>query len=229
MAKLEVAKKRSFNVEPTDKPIAVISGDIVNSTKLTTDQFSQLLKRIKEIQKWITEENSSNVHSIERGDEFQTVIHDIENALKYTITYRVGIKALGKKFDSRISFAIASNADLRESVSESMGGAFFLSGRGLKAMKNERLFFNSDRIELIEHFDLLFKFLDRQLTELTSRQCEVMLPMLQTSEGLSINELAEKLSIATATASKSLKASGWPLINEINCRFIDQVAGLKYV
>ena len=108
-----------------------------------------------------------------------------------------------------------------------MGEAFVLSGRGLKALKSDRLLFNSDRFELTEHFDLLFKYLDRQLTELTSRQCEVMLPILRTNEGLSISELAEKLDVATA--SKSLKASDWPLISEPNWRFINQVAGLKYV
>ncbi len=211
------------------KPIAVISGDIVNSTKLTSEQFEQLLKRIKDIQKWITEGNSSNAHSIERGDEFQSVVHDIESALRYTIIYRLGIKALGNEFDSRISFAIASNADLRESVSESMGEAFVLSGRGLKALKSARLLFNSDSFELTEHFDLLFKYLDRQLTELTSRQCEVILPMLRTNEGLLGGELAEKLNVATSTISKSLKASGWPLISELNRKFINQVVGLRYV
>lgn len=211
------------------KPIAVISGDIVNSTKLTSEQFEQLLNRIKEIQKWITEGNSSNVHSIERGDEFQSVVHDIESALRYTIIYRLGIKALGNEFDSRISFAIASNADLRESVSESMGEAFVLSGRGLKALKNARLLFNSDSSELAEYFDLLFKYLDRQLTELTSRQCEVILPMLQTNEGLLVGELAEKLNVATSTISKSLKASGWPLISELNRKFINKVVELRHV
>ncbi|GGK47620.1 hypothetical protein [Aliivibrio fischeri] len=211
------------------KPIAVISGDIVNSTKLTSEQFEQLLNRIKEIQKWITEGNSSNVHSIERGDEFQSVVHDIESALRYTIIYRLGIKALGNEFDSRISFAIASNADLRESVSESMGEAFVLSGRGLKTLKNARLLFNSDSSELAEYFDLLFKYLDRQLTELTSRQCEVILPMLQTNEGLLVGELAEKLNVATSTISKSLKASGWSLISELNRKFINKVVGLRHV
>lgn len=216
-------------MESSYQPIAVISGDIVNSTKLTSTQFEQLLKRIKYFQKSISKGHSSNAHSIERGDEFQSVIHDIENALRYTIIYRVGIKALGKEFDSRISFAIASDADIRESVSESMGKAFILSGRGLRAMKNARLVFTSDRSELNEHFDLLFKYLDRQLNELTSRQCEVMLPMLLSDKEMSINELAEMLDIASATVSKSLKASGWPLINELNWQFINQVAGLKYV
>jgi predicted transcriptional regulator len=215
-------------VKLTYKPIAVISGDVINSTKLSSEQFDQLLNRIKEIQTWISEGNKSNVHSIDRGDEFQTVVHDIENTLRYTIIYRVAIKALGKLFDSRISFAIAPNANLRESVSESMGAAFVLSGRGLKNLKNERLLFNSEPAELSENFNLLFKYLDKQLTELTSRQCEVLLPMLKTNEGLSITELSKKLNIADATASKSLKASGWSLINELNGRFIHHVQGLKH-
>ena len=212
-----------------DKPISVISGDVIDSTKLTSEQFDLLLARVKDIQQWITDANSLNVHSIIRGDEFQTVVHDIENALRYTIIYRLGIKALGKQFDSRISFAIAKNADLRESVSESMGEAFVLSGRGLKHLKNSRLVFNSDRLALTENFDLLFKYLDKQLTELTSRQCEVMLPMLKAGADLSISELSLQLNIATATASKSLKAAGWPLINELNTQFINHVKGDKHV
>ena len=215
-------------MESTYKPIAVIVGDVVDSTKLTSAQFEQLLERIKTIQTWISEGHSANAHSIERGDEFQSVVHDIENALRYTIIYRIGIKALGKAFDSRISFAIAAHAELRESVSESMGPAFVLSGRGLNGLKHDRLLFSSDNVVLVEYFDLLFKYLDKQLTELTARQCEVMLPMLQTLNELSISELAEKLDVATATVSKSLKASGWPLINELNSRFVDKVAGLKY-
>ncbi|MGO3738778.1 hypothetical protein [Marinomonas foliarum] len=216
-------------MKQTVKPIAVISGDVVSSTKLTSDEFEQLLQRVKDIQAWITEGNASNLHSIERGDEFQTIVHDIRNALKYAILYRIGIKALGKVFESRISFAIASNADLRASVSESMGEAFVLSGRGLKALKSDRFIFHSEHPKLTERFDLLFKYLDRQLTELTSRQCAVLVPMLRNQEGLSVSELADKLDIATATASKSLKASGWPLISELNSLFINQVTGLKDV
>lgn len=214
-------------MELTQQAIAVISGDIVNSTKLSSAQFETLLARIQDIQQWITAGHVANAHSIERGDEFQTVVHDIEFALKYTLVYRVGIKALGKEFDSRISFAIASQADLRALVSQSMGKAFVLSGRGLKALKGDRLVFSAESKELSKQFELLIKYLDRQLTALTARQCAVMLPMLQATAALSINELAEKLDVATATASKSLKASGWPLIHELNGLFINQVAGLK--
>nr|WP_246239966.1 hypothetical protein [Pseudoalteromonas caenipelagi] len=190
---------------------------------MASEQFEQLLLRIKQIQGWISLEHSSNTHSIERGDEFQSLVFDIKNVLRYAILYRVGIKALGKAFDCRVSFAIASHACLRDSISESTGAAFTLSGRGLKHLKHDRLLFNSDCDELTAHFDLLFKYLDKQLTELTARQCEVLLPMLQSNRALSVSDLALQLDIAAATASKSLKASGWPLINELNLRFITQV------
>lgn len=216
-------------MKPVHKVIAVIHGDIVHSTKLNSVQFEQLLERIKAIQQWISASNAANAHSIERGDEFQSVVHDIENALRYTLLYRVGIKALGKEYDSRISFAIAAKADLRERVAESMGTAFVLAGRGLNTLKNARLCFSADNTELTAQFDLLFKYLDRQLTELTARQCEVLLPMLTSKDELLVSELAQQLNIAIATASKSLKASGWPLINELNKQFIHCVAELKHV
>ncbi len=64
-------------MELTQQAIAVISGDIVNSTRLNSEQFETLLRRIKDIQQWITAGHLANAHSIERGDEFQTVVHDI--------------------------------------------------------------------------------------------------------------------------------------------------------
>jgi len=207
-------------VEPTNKPIAVIVGDVVDSTKLTSAQFEQLLKRIKSIQTWISEGHSENAHSIERGDEFQSVVHDIENALRYTVIYRIGIKALGKAFDSRISFAIAANADLRESVSESMGQAFVLSGRGLSGLKNDRLLFSSDSIALTEYFDLLFKYLDKQLNDLTASQGEVKLPKIRTKEDLASIEVADRLHVATAAVSNACNHAGGRVSHAVSYRCI---------
>ncbi|WP_245688470.1 hypothetical protein [Vibrio sonorensis] len=76
---------------------------------------------IKETQALIQRGDPSNQHNIARGDEFQSLVHNFESALNYALLYRVGVKAMGKKFDCRISFAIASGAYLRDSVGESMG------------------------------------------------------------------------------------------------------------
>ncbi|MCL1079961.1 hypothetical protein D5R81_18170 [Parashewanella spongiae] len=205
-------------MESITKPIAVIIADIVDSTDLTTEQFDTYLIKVKAIQKWISEQSPSCIHNIKRGDEFQSVIYDVHNALKYTLMYRLAIKSLGKEFDCRISFAIASNADIRESLPESMGEAFILSGRGLNTLKNDKMTFTSDCQVLVEIFKLLVKYLDRQITELTSRQCEVMLLMLQSTD-ISLKQLAANLQTAPSTISKSLKASGWHLVHELIQQF----------
>jgi hypothetical protein len=200
-------------------PIAVISGDLVDSTALNRDEYERVLAQIKTIQAHISQAHCANQHSIIRGDEFQSVIHDVANALHYVVMYRVAIKALGKPFDCRISFAIAEQADLREAVSESMGQAFVLSGRGLKAMKNQRLAFFCANTDLEDRFALLIHYLDRQLSDATSRQCEMMLPLLQRDQSLAYGELAAALGVANATVSKSLKAAGWELIEALLAEF----------
>lgn len=197
----------------------MISGDIVKSTHLTPQEHKRATKCIEEVQAWMTERCSLNTHVVFRGDEFQSVVHDFESALIYAIALRVALKAHGKRFDARISLAIAANNTLDESVQKSFGNAFTLAGRGLKGMKKERLLFNTHNATLTESYRLLFLYLDRQLTMLTTRQCELMAPMLLSNMSLSVSELAETKNIAIATASISLNTAGWLLIQELNSQF----------
>lgn len=206
-------------MENTQNKLGVISGDIVDSTKLDPKSYSLLLERIKKIQSVISEYKSDNRHDIVRGDEFQSVIFDYSNVLRYTVLYRVGIKALGKQFDSRISFSIANCEPVRESVSESTGHAFTLSGRGLKDLKSERLYFSSDIWALSAEYALYFKYLDKQLTDLTSRQSAIIFEILLLGHDLPLNILANKMNVTPPTISKSLKSSGFALINELMQRF----------
>jgi len=63
-----------------------------------------------------------------------------------------------------------------------MGEVFVLSGRGLKGIKNDRLLFACEYPTLTEQFELLFKYLDKQITQLIARQCEVLLPMIKSKK-----------------------------------------------
>lgn len=207
--------------------IGVISGDVVDSTQLSATQFERVLEQVRLVQGGISKAHKQNAHSIARGDEFQSVVYNISDILRYTLLYRLSIKALGKEFDCRISFAIAQQNQLRDKVDESTGEAFTLSGRALKALKSERLVFNSDQTQFNERFELLFRYLDKQVSELTARQCEVILPLLENiskdKKSMNVIALAEHLGVANATVSKSLKASGWSLIEDLNTQFSEQV------
>lgn len=212
-------------IEQYDAPIGVIIGDIVDSTKLEPNEFQQVLDQTNEVQKFIGSELPANSHSVSRGDEFQSVILNYEQTLRYAILYRVAIKALGKKFDCRISFAVARNAQLRETVAESMGLAFTLSGRGLSKMKSERFIYHSDSTYHQDRMALLISYLDRQIEDLTSRQCEIIMPLIKNFGKISYTELAEDLQISNATVSKALKSSGWVLIEGLIIEFQNTIAG----
>ncbi|MDV6251085.1 hypothetical protein [Vibrio sp. EA2] len=215
-------------MERNENYIAVISGDIVKSTKLSTEEYSDLLKRIKAIQDLISKDYNGNSSVILRGDEFQFIVLNPEKSLIYALIIKVAIKALGKQFDSRISFAIGQGADLGESIHESMGEAFTLSGRRLKEMKSERFVFTAaGSIAISQEFQLLFQYLDKQLSDLSTRQCEVLLPVLQAGRTPSLKDLSEKLDVTGPTISVSLKTSGYHLMNELNMLFVDKFKGLN--
>ncbi|PSW10041.1 hypothetical protein C9J01_19480 [Photobacterium rosenbergii] len=202
-----------------NNPLGVIVGDIVNSTQLEPKDFEQVMETISSIQKFINAEFSDNSHALHRGDEFQSVIFNYEQTLLYVIMYRLAIKALGKQFDCRVSFAVARGAELRESVGQSMGEAFTISGRALGGMRGERLVYRSDSAYHEERMLLLIRYLDSQIVGLTPRQCEIILPLIKRFGRLSYSQLAEDLHISNATVSKALKAAGWSLMKGVIVEF----------
>ncbi|MDE9383142.1 hypothetical protein PZ937_20345 [Vibrio alginolyticus] len=214
-------------VQQYNNPLGVIVGDIVNSTKLESNDFERVMTTLRGIQKLIDVECSVNSHALFRGDEFQSVIFNYEQTLRYVIMYRLAIKALGKHFDCRVSFAVARDTQLRDTVSESMGEVFTISGRALGDMKAERLVYRSDSSYHEERMSLLIRYLDCQIEGLTPRQCEVILPLIINFGELPFSRLAEDLKITNATVSKILKAGGWGLMKEVIFEFIKTI-GLIY-
>ncbi len=95
-------------------------------------------------------------------------------------------------------------------------------------MKHNHLSFQSSDPAITSQFSLFTKYLDRQVTELTSRQCEVMLPLLRSFGEISYGELASQLGVSNATVSKSLKSAGWTLIEELLIQFQSRLEKEKY-
>ena len=97
-----------------------------------------------------------------------------------------------------------------------MGEAFTLSGRGIESMNDERLLIQTDQGANIANrsLELIVKFIDRQITGLTTRQCEVLVPLLASQAKIQQKELAKMLNITEGTISSSLKRSEWGLISE---------------
>ena len=81
---------------------AVITGDIVDSSRLTSSERELVLDFIKKIFKNIEKEEGkfkeiNDNYVIIRGDSFQIVVKNYRMTLKYSILLRAGLKALFNK------------------------------------------------------------------------------------------------------------------------------------
>src|SRR3982750_360612 len=85
---------------------AVLTGDIVNSTKLTSVNEKRILKQLKSIL-------LAGKHEFYRGDSFQVYIKDASQALRIALLCRMAAMAIppdenGTRSDVRISIGIGS-------------------------------------------------------------------------------------------------------------------------
>lgn len=214
MAQSSASTQQGSTQSPTS--IAVITGDIVDSTKLSREEFDMIMYGLQSALATIKSGNDQNDFYNKRGDAFQVIIHDYHNALRYALYLRTYLKSIKKHFDCRLSIAIASEPNLRFHVESSMGEAFTLSGRGIESMNDERLLIQTDQGANIANrsLALIVKFIDKQITGLTTRQCEVLVPLLASQAKIQQKELAKMLNITEGTISSSLKRSEWGLISE---------------
>ena len=202
------------------KTIAIITGDIVDSTKLSLaerDVMVRTLQDIPEILHTITRISME----IFRGDSFQIQIHDIAASAKAAIAIRAWLRCqpiTGKTpLDARLAIGIGEANYQSNSLSTSDGEAYRLSGRLLNKMQKARLEIATPWPKVNEELALATAFVDDIVTSWTPNQSKIMLLLLQTSK--SHIELAQTLDISRQMVDKSLKASKENLIESYIDRF----------
>lgn len=104
--------------------IAVLTGDIINSKKVNSEEW---LPKLKDY--FIKVTNNAEKWEIYRGDSFQIQVN-IEEALITAICIRALIKT-NSKIDVRISIGIGDVSFKGKKVIESNGTAFINSGEAL--------------------------------------------------------------------------------------------------
>jgi hypothetical protein len=123
--------------EASNGPIAVLTGDLVRSTALSHNDLLVARDALKgaaaEIRGWAR----GAVHGPDffRGDSWQLVLTDDVLLLRAAVYLRTALRALDPQADTRIAIGLGSVDALDiDSVSQSMGEAFTLSGRALDDM-----------------------------------------------------------------------------------------------
>lgn len=209
----------------------VITGDIIESTKLSDDENNTLIQGLKYIIDEL-EQNKTIRGEIFRGDSLQCLVHKPSQTLKIALlikTYVKGIDSINKKqkneldklinkpiFDIRLAIGIGEINSEKEKLSISQGEAFNLSGRLLDDMKNKQTIAIKTNDKYKEELDTSFKLLDFIVSNATQNQCEVIYYKLK---GLTEIEISEKIGINQSAINQRSNSSGWSSINSLIQRF----------
>lgn len=203
------------------RTIAIITGDIVDSTKLNLAERDVMINALQSIPEMLSTFDDVSIE-IFRGDSFQLQINKAEMAAKVAIAIRAWLRSQkefsGKEpLDARIAIGIGGADYESESVSTSDGEAFRLSGRLLDKMQKSRLAVATPWLLVNDELRLSTAFVDDIISSWTQNQSKIMLLRLQTSK--SHLELARILDVSRQMVDKSLKSSKEELIESYIDRF----------
>lgn len=197
---------------------AVVTGDIVGSTKLKAGQRSQLLRVIKRSLRRIDDILPGKVcapFTIHRGDSFQGVLSKPEAALRAVIIIRAGVRfgsqtrRLRHALDARAAVGIGTVDFLPAGrASEGDGEAFHRSGQTLDVMKgDQRLVFRTPWQEIDTELDVECALLDALVNRWSAEQAGAILAQIR---GLTQEQAAEEFGISQPAVRQRLeRAGGW--------------------
>jgi hypothetical protein len=195
------------------KQIAVITGDIVNSSVLDKAQ-----KKI--IQNGIEQFMHKGIllkPRFYRGDSFQLAAKPMV-ALLLALKFRMEVRRKNEAADLRVSIGIGEVSSWNEDVLLADGSAFVLSGKNLDSLKKKGLhiIIVTGNIELDRELETYCYMADVQLKNLSSVQANVLFYKLAK---MSQEEIGEILQISQPSVSKTLKAANWKIIEKFLERY----------
>lgn len=195
-----------------NKVYAVLTGDIVKSRDLSSDQTRKLQQRLKSAAmdfQTVFADTVVGKLGITRGDGWQVALQKPEYALRFALFIRAVVKAEFQT-DTCVSMGIGPAELVKDKIIESTGLAFERSGLGLESLKNKniRMAYYSHKItgRLESAESLLVSWLDLLITPGTEKQASLLKEVLIK---LKQDDVAEKMGLVQSTVSEGLKAVGW--------------------
>ncbi len=199
---------------------AIITGDIVDSTKLSLVERKIMLNAIDSVPEILSGYDISI--EIFRGDSFQMRVNQVKDSLKIALIIRAYLRSHKLEspktiLDARIAIGIGAIEYESETLSKSDGEAYRLSGRLLDAMRKARLEITTPWQHVNSELSLTTAFADDIASSWTPNQSEIMLLSLLSSK--SHLEISQELGISRQMVDKSLKSSKKELIYAYIKRF----------
>jgi hypothetical protein len=192
---------------------AVITADIVNSTKLSKSNSKKLMTVLSTILE-------GHKYEFYRGDSFQVFLKEPGDALLLTLQLRAAALKMSAALasdiiDIKANIGIGSINLPLKTLKTASGEAFILSGRGFDQMKTgQRLYIIcSEKNELANlGLRVLAGFVDYIFQRLTSKQAAVVFELSQKRTQI---ETAKRLKKSQATINKHTQSAGWSEIEKL--------------
>jgi hypothetical protein len=208
---------------------AVLTGDIVSSSRINQERGNRVLEEILSIEKDIKGRFPSSVHAgvdVFRGDSWQLVVRDPISALRIGLYFRAQLRSAAG-MDSRVSIGFGTVDYLPAGeVSTGTGAAYTLSGMGLKDLLKPvrmKLKFTSEQTSsLARSLDTITGLMDLQVQRWTRKQAAASAGSLVglTQEQIALNWKEEPVS--QQAISQHLESAGWYQIRE-SLQFVETV------
>lgn len=186
--------------------IAVITGDIINSTKHNTSQWQRKLKQVlsqygKETYDW----------EIHRGDFFQIRVPALKS-IRVAIHIKAAIKELHNELDVRMSIGIGKQTHKNKKISLSTGEAYTLSGRGFDKLKKQNLIITTTDEFKNNVLNTIIVLALIPMNKWTKTEAKIfLLKFLQPN--LNLKQMSSKLKKSTSTISETLKRAAYSEIS----------------
>jgi len=209
---------------------AVLTGDLVKSARLDPVNLKVVLQSLQEGQIRFNKTYANSIvgrMAVFSGDSWQVLMNKVNLSFRFALYFRALVKAAeGLSADTRIAVTwgqIDEETLNPDSISESTGQAFTLSGRALTEMDRSKFLVMEIPENLhqglhggLKYLPLSMLLLDAVSSRWTEKQSEIMVLALL---GCTQNQIASELDITQPTVNKSLNAAGWKRLKE----FLDHV------
>lgn len=200
--------------------ICIITGDIINSRKLSTTTWMEGLKRILD-----AHGSNPKQWEIYRGDEFQLEVPP-ENALFIAIKIKAFLKTV--KLDVRVSIGIGDKTYDAHKISESNGSAFVRSGELFEQLKKQKntLAINTAQANFDKEINLMLRLAQTFMNNWLVQSAEFILTEME-NPSLSQEEIGVKLNINQAAVSRRRKRSQFELVLELENYYRQKIKTLS--
>lgn len=200
---------------------AIITGDIVDSTKMDGKERDSMLKAIQSLPELLRPVTEISLE-IFRGDSFQIGVPEPQESLRIATAIRACLRSnnfhgSSRQWDARMAIGIGTLDYEAPNLATSDGEAYRLSGSALDCIGKSRLKIATGWPDVNDELEVATTFADDIISSWTTAQSRIMFQSLVYRK--THQEIGNDLEISRQAVDKALKAAKETLIENYIKRF----------